>query len=98
MANVYDVGVLVRVKVSFTDISNAAVDPTVVNLTWSVDGGATTTWVYQGAGSIVKDSTGNYHADLDTTAKPGVWAYRWWSTGSGQSAANTTFQVTASPV
>jgi hypothetical protein len=90
----YYAGTGVRVSAAFTDINGAAVDPTTVTLKYQSPGVATT-WTYGGAGSIVKDSIGNYHAILDTTALPGVWAYEWQGTGAVLAVSGVNFNVLA---
>lgn len=103
MASPYDVGNLVRVSVVFTALDGITfLDPTTVTLAYDVLDqlgqvkNAVTNWTVT-AGQIVKDSTGHYHADLDTTAKPGVWDYRWLGTGTGQAAVDGKFTVTDTP-
>lgn len=92
--NTYDLGDLVRVSAPFTRVSNgAAVDPTAVKLSVRNPAGTVTTYTYgSGDGVIVRDSTGNYHADLDTPTA-GDWYYRWWSTGTGQAAEENVYNV-----
>lgn len=90
----YDVGSLVRVKVAFTDSSGNAQDPTAVYLKTKSGKTATTVQATTATNpAIVKDSTGNYHYDIDTTGEPGRWTYRWWSTGTGQAASDSFFDV-----
>jgi hypothetical protein len=106
MANCYDVGSLVRTSETFTSLATGLpADPATVKLMWQIvpngqgSPGATTTWTYLGAGSIVKDGTGLYHADLDTTALPGQWQGAWvCPPGSGQTAVDWIFVVLPSPV
>ena len=78
----YPQGTLVRVQVSFTQSGNFA-DPDGVNLRFRPPRQHRTTWIYGIDAAIVKDSTGVYHADLDTTpAVPGVWRYHWEGDGA----------------
>ena len=72
----YPQGTLVRVQVSFTQSGNFA-DPDGVNLRFRPPRQHRTTWIYGIDAAIVKDSTGVYHADLDTTSAVGIWRYRW---------------------
>lgn len=91
--NKYDLGELVRVSCPFTDaILGGAIDPDVVKLSVRTPAPATTTYTYGVGPVIVKDSVGNYHADIDANAA-GTWYYRWWSTGSGQAADEKHFEV-----
>jgi len=83
----------VRVTNAFTN-AGTLYDPTNVWLVIRKPNGVETTYQYLGVGSpIVKDSTGNYHADLDTTGFAGYWDYKWYSTGTGPAAAQDTFYV-----
>jgi hypothetical protein len=48
---------------------------------------------------ITKVSEGNYTANLDTTALPGIWTYLWVGRGAtGQSIASNTFVVVSAPI
>jgi hypothetical protein len=90
----YAVGALVRVSASYVDINNVAIDPTAVILSYKNPLGVKTTFTYPT--SIIKDSVGHYHYDIDTTGGVGVWYYRWSSTGTGQAAADQSFTVLVS--
>jgi len=91
----YTEGALVKVTAAFTDSNNAAVDPTTVTLKWHRNKDAVTTWTVT-TGQIVKDSVGNYHANLDTTDLTGPWSYEWEGTGAAQAANAGTFLVVSS--
>ena len=82
-----NVGDVRRLTGTFTDPlnSDAAIDPTVVKLTVRHGDGTTATYVYGTDAIVVKDSTGVYHADVELTVV-GAFAYRWWSTGTGQAS------------
>lgn len=87
----YDVGDVARVTAAFTDAeSGDAVDPSVVKLTIKDPAGDSETLIYGTDAEVVKDSTGNYHADIEVTAA-GTWRYRWYSTGEGQAAEEGVF-------
>ena len=93
MTTEYDIGDLARITAAFTDgTSGAAIDPTAVSLTYKDPAGTLKTLVYGTDNALVKDSTGNYHADINVTLN-GTWTYRWFSTGTGQAASEGTFQV-----
>jgi hypothetical protein len=106
MANVYPAGSLVRESQVFTDLTTGnPVDPAVVKIQWEVvpngtgSPGSITTWTYLGTGNIVKDTTGKYHADFDTTALPGQWQGEWLSPpGSGQTMGPWKWYVLPSEV
>ena len=96
MAAYYE-GALVRTKAAFTDPNNnnAPIDPTTVTLKWHRITDPLTTWAVAG-NEIIKDSTGNYHADLDTTNLPGHWSYEYEGTGTAQAANAGAFYVESS--
>jgi len=106
MANVYPAGSLVRQSESFTDLTTGLLtDPATVKIQWEVvpngtgSPGSITVWTYLGTGSIVKDSTGKYHADLDTTALSGQWQGEWIvPPGAGQTIGPWMFIVLPSAV
>lgn len=75
----HDVGEIARLSCAFT-VAAAATDPTTVALTVVSPAGTSTTYTYAG-GTLVKDSTGNYHKDL-TPADAGWWRYYWIGTGA----------------
>lgn len=90
----YKQGAVVRVSNEFTQ-SGVAADPTTVKLTVVRPNGLRNTYTYLAPDAvIVKDSTGNYHADLSAII-PGTWTYRWFSEGTGQAADDKTFLVEA---
>lgn len=90
--NRYHLGDLVRVSGVFTNAVGTAVNPTVVNLSFRNPSGNETTYIYGTDAALVKDSTGNYHVDIDAD-EAGIWHYRWWSTGTGQAAEAVKFIV-----
>lgn len=97
--NRYVRGALVRVSAAFTNLAGSAVDPSVVRVKVRAPGQTTltqTSLLYGTDAALVKDSTGNYHADVDTTSTAGIWYYRWESTGTGQAAGEREFMVAAS--
>src|SRR4051812_45273334 len=90
--NGYTRGELVRVSAAFANNAGTAGDPTTVTLKYPAPGATVTTVVYPAA-AIVKDSTGNYHAEIDTSTAAGIWRYRWEGTAPVQSAAEGQFTV-----
>ncbi len=95
MPNTYEKGDLVRVSAVFTTAAGANLDPTAVLCQVRRATGATTTYTYLTDAALVKDSSGHYHVDVDANGE-GLWYYRWYSTGTGQAADETTFSVEAS--
>lgn len=92
MANVFDIGDLVRASAAFSDSAGTAIDPTAVYLKYVTPAGVTTTLTYGVDVELVRDSAGNYHADISAT-DDGAWHYRWYSTGSGQASEEHWFRV-----
>lgn len=75
-------GTVVRFYTStpFTTIAGAAADPDEVLFAYRVGNGPATQYKYLGGTGenvIVKDSTGNYHIDIDTTNQSGMWTVTW---------------------
>lgn len=93
--NVYDLGDLVRVTTTFTTAAGVAVDPTAVFLAVKNPAGTTTTYTYGISAGLIKSAAGVYYLDVDANAA-GYWFYRWYSTGTGQAAAQNAFKVNAS--
>ena len=90
--NSYDLGNLIRLSGIYTVVSSSAlIDPTVVKLSTRDPAGTVVTYTY-GVSTIVRDSTGTYHADINASLA-GPWYYRWWSTGTGQAAVETRFDI-----
>lgn len=108
--NTYDYGNVVRVLFSFTtraltDAEKATflaggglpagtgIDPAVVKFDYTAPGSSKATDTYPT--NVIKDATGSYHRDLDTTIVTGggEWVYRGYSTGSGQAATKGKFFV-----
>lgn len=88
----YHKGALVRVSATFVSKSSgAAVDPTTVTFAYKNPAGATTNWTVT-ANQIVKDSVGNYHADIDASST-GNWYWRFVGTGTNQGAKEGTFEA-----
>ncbi len=90
--NSYDKGDLVRCTGAFTTTAGAAMDPAAVFFKFRDPNGVVVTYTYGVDGSLVKDSTGNYHADIDA-AIAGEWIYKFYSTGNGQAAETGSFTV-----
>ena len=92
MANFFQVGDLVRVTGTFTTLAGAATDPTAVFFSYKTPAGVTTTLTYGVDAALVKSSTGVYYVDVNVTAA-GNWYYRFYSTGTGQTADESYFSV-----
>lgn len=83
-------------RVSATNIVNdlgVPTDPTTLTLKVLAPGDLTvTTYTYPTDPIIVKDSTGNYHADLPLDAS-GTWRYDWQGTGAAAFSEGGKFYV-----
>lgn len=86
-------------RVDITNITNAAgvvTDPTALTLKVKVPAGTVTTYTYGVDVIVVKDSVGNYHADIPITAA-GRWSYAWEGTGAATVAEGGRFRAYALP-
>lgn len=92
MANIYDIGDLVRVTGTFTNAAGTAIDPTTVKAQIMDPSGNVSTLVYGTDVAVVRDSAGVYHTDISID-EAGHWQVRWYATGTGQSAGESYFQV-----
>jgi hypothetical protein len=97
MANAYLAGNKIRLSVAFTDSNAAPIDPGTVSLEYAILPAAPTVQGYN-PGNIVRDSTGAYHYDLDTTGMVGTLTYEWVSTGVGQAAVQGSCYIQPDPV
>lgn len=85
----------------FTDLAGQPADPSEVIFAYQVgtnpvqqaNYGTPQTW-----GTIVRDATGTYHIDIDTSDQPGVWNYTWAGFGSVQTRAEATVIVSPATV
>jgi hypothetical protein len=84
--NSYDKGDVIRLSAVFTNSAGTAIDPAVVLFSFINPAGTQTTYTYGTDAELVKDSTGNYHVDVDADTE-GLFYYRFYSTGTGKAAA-----------
>jgi ferredoxin-NADP reductase len=70
------------------------IDPTTVRFSVRDPNGTVTTYLYGTDVQIVKSSTGNYYVDVNGNSD-GYWVYRFYSSGTGQAAAESGFYVTS---
>ena len=83
----YDVGSLIVVSAAFT-VNGVATDPTTVTCKVADPLGVVT------QPTVVKDSVGNYHANVDTTnGHSGLWSYRFTGVGACQAVEENQFYV-----
>ena len=90
--NVYQRGDLVRIAGVFKNTDGNAIDPTTVALEVSKRSGVQT--LTYDPGDIVRDSLGNYHADISADEAGEVF-WKWITTGTGQAAHHGEFRVEA---
>lgn len=82
----YQVGDLVRATGTFTNAAGTATNPDAVLCEYRDPSGNLTDFEYGVDAELVRDSTGVYYVDIDAD-EAGWWHYRFWSTGTGQAAA-----------
>jgi hypothetical protein len=74
-------------------LNGAAIDPTVVKFkVKNPNTNVITEYTYGTDAELVKDSTGNYHVDVSALVS-GYWYYRFFATGTGESAEEHYFEV-----
>ena len=93
-------GNIVQFSVTFTNAStDALVDPSVVEFSYSIAGGAfTTPWTYASAstpavGVVARISAGLYEVWVDSTGMSGVLIGKWVSTGTGAASVTDTITI-----
>lgn len=91
----YHLGDLVRISGAWTNAAGTATDPAAVFAQYTTPTGVVTSLAYLIDAALVKDSTGNYHVDINANAV-GTWYYRFYSTGSGQGANESYFVINRS--
>ena len=93
----YQLGNTVRVSVTFKDSADAEFDPTPVKLVVTdPDGEEFLASIYVTDPEIVKDDTGDYHADIvpNLVSKNGRdWQYRWYSDGTTKVSGESEFEI-----
>jgi len=92
--NVYKQGALVRVRANFENAAGTAIDPTAILCKYSNPAGTVTTLTYGTDVELVRSATGIYYVDIDASS-PGRWNYRFYSTGTGQAAEQSSFIIEA---
>ena len=90
--NSYDKGDTVRCTGTFTDSDGNEQDPSAVFFEFNTPAGVNTEHQYGVDAELVKSATGVYYVDIDANAA-GIWAYRFYATGSGKAASENKFAV-----
>jgi len=79
----------VRITAAFAQ-NAALLDPTTVALTVKLPNATLVTYGYPA--TIMRDSLGAYHVDIQPTLS-GIWRYGWTSTGTGAGYEESWFSV-----
>lgn len=94
-AEPYLTGNQLRVSAAFANNAGTAADPSTVTYKYRKPGSTTvTSLVYGTDAEVVKDSTGNYHVDLELDTA-GLWTDWWVTTGTPKKTTRGTFAVEA---
>jgi hypothetical protein len=88
----YDIGDLIRLTGSFTDLDGNASDPTTITLSIKEPNGDVVNLVYGQDVFVVKQSTGIYYMDF-APAMEGLHYYRFAGTGTVTAAEEMNFYV-----
>jgi hypothetical protein len=98
--NQYLQGSLVTVSAAFIDdVTRTPVDPSSITLKIGTGPMAETVYTYGSGNVIVRDATGVYHAEIDTTSfVAGIWYYQWDGTGNCQAIDAEQFQILLAPL
>lgn len=92
----FELGDSVRVTAIFTDSAGTLADPTTVKFDYlNAAIGTATTYTYPTV--IVKASTGTYYVSIDTAESAGLYDWRFYATGTGQTADTGRFYVRPNP-
>ena len=92
------VGNVVQVYAKFKDKHGTLIDPSSLNVKIKKPDLTEATYTYGIAVQVVKESTGIYYINIDTTGQTGTWYAKWTSTGTGQGVAQTSFTVNATEI
>jgi hypothetical protein len=93
VASTYDIGDKIRETGTFYNASSAVADPTKVYLdVQTPDGGIVHSTYSALTTDITKVGTGIYYRDILCTGA-GLYEYRWWSTGTIDTAQEGWFSV-----
>lgn len=91
--SLYNIGDLLRLQVTFTDINGSLADPTSITLKIKNPVGTVTTYTYPA--QVLKSSTGVYYFDYAVVAS-GTHYFNWAGTGAYTAADEGSFTVITS--
>ena len=98
IVNPFIVGTTTRITTGIIGLSNnLPADPTGLALKIREPDKTLTTLTFGVDNALVKDSVGNYHADV-LLDQSGVWHWRWEASGANSGVAEGTLTVLASKV
>lgn len=90
MANVYDIGDVVRLQAIFTSLTGGL--PTNIVFYLKTPSGSVQTKNFGVDPELIQDDPGRYHIDVEIT-EAGTWQYRFASTGSLKAACEGEFKA-----
>jgi hypothetical protein len=85
----------VRISARLTTIAGQLVDPTTLTLTIKNPAGASVTYTYGVGPEIKREGLGKFYADYGALT-PGIYKYKWSSTGAILATASGQFDVVKS--
>lgn len=87
-----DKGVVLHCEAAFVNSVGVAADPATVKFAYKAEAiGVTTTLTFGTDVALVKKSTGTFYVDINTEESAGQYDWRWFPTGTGQSAKTGRF-------
>lgn len=87
------VGTKVRTSCAFVGMDSVSpVDPTEVTCEVVAPNAVAMLYTWPSDPDIIRDSAGKFHLDIHANL-PGVWRYRWASTGAVEAASRGQFKV-----
>lgn len=82
---VFELGSVPKVPVTFRTAAGAAMDPDAVHVTITKPDGTSETYTYETDDEVVRTGLGLYEFAVDLD-QAGLWKARWWSEGDGKAA------------
>ncbi len=91
-------GSVVQFYYKIKDKHGTLIDPSSLNVKIRNPSLVDTTYTYGVHAQVVRESTGIYYINIDTTGTTGTWRAKWTSTGTGQGVAETSLIVDATQI